>query len=63
MINPLTSIHCDDDNVECEKVDMKNLVLIIVGNTPPNKKQLNRHILFKKYGIKLNNMLIKMINV
>ena len=48
MINPLTWIHCDDDDVECEKVDMKNLFLIIVQNTPLNKKQLNRHILFKK---------------
>ena len=26
---------------------MKNLVLIIVENTPPNEKQLNRHILCK----------------
>ena len=42
---------------------MKNLVLIIVQNTPLNKKQLNRHILFKKYDIKLNDMLTKMINI
>ena len=42
---------------------MKNLVLIVVENTPPDEKQLNRHILFKKYDIKLNNMLIKIINI
>ena len=54
MINPLTWIHCDND-VDC----VINLVLIVVENTPPNEKQLNRHILFKKYDIKLNACLSK----
>ena len=38
-------IQCDK-NVDLEKVDMKNLVFVMIKNGPPNENQLKRHIIF-----------------
>ena len=37
--NPLTWIHFDDD-IDCEKEDIKNVLLVMMKNAPLNEKQL-----------------------
>ena len=66
MNNPHKWIHWID-NIDCEKVAVMQLVLVIVEKAPPKENKLNTYMLNKKHnliGKKLNsNMLIKRINM